>query len=178
MLSFLKPSSFFLPSFSSSSFDFFPPFGCLFFSKEKHQWVASDICANECAAVCLYLCLNVNILSECMCIFIGGFFFFVGVRTSVLCWLWLCWLWTRYQVTLVILECVDKNNETFANRSSAGRLKGLRWGLTLPGDIAFDQGGRWKRGWKAKNGQGDQERVEVSVPNVFLCQTNTPFWSK
>lgn len=42
----------------------------------------------------------------------------------------------------MIVECVDKNNETFANKDSVEPLKGLRWGLTLPEDIASDQVGR------------------------------------
>lgn len=47
---------------------------------------------------------------------------------------------TLYQVTLVIVKCVDENNETFANGDSVRPLKGLRCGLT--DDIKSEQVGR------------------------------------
>lgn len=81
-----------------------------------------------------------------------------------------------YQVTLVIVECVDKNNETFANRDSAGQLKGLRRGLTLPQDIESNQEGKWKREWKST---GKETKTETEcVTNLFPYQTNTSFWSQ
>ncbi len=96
------------------------------------------MCANDCAVV--YLCLNVNIRTS--------------ERKYVLCVFFVC-VRLRAALTLALLAvdsasgdlgdcgvCVDKNNETFANRDSVGPLKGLRWGLTLPEDIASDQEGR------------------------------------
>lgn len=68
----------------------------------------------------------------------------------MLCQVSLCRLRTQDQVTLVIVERVDKNNETFANRESVGPLRRLRWGLTLPEDIASDRGGWQRRKGKAK----------------------------
>lgn len=136
---------------------------------QKRQTSMGCYCmrANERAAVCL----KVNIwTSEWAQVYLLVFFF-VCARVGVLCWLWLCWLWTRYQVTLVIVECVDKNNETFANRDSVGPLKGLRWGLTVPEDIASDQEGRWKR-MKSRE-RACRPRVSQSMSPISFYTTQT-----
>lgn len=159
------------PMLSSFLLHLFPSlfsFGCLSFRKEK-RWVASVQTSVQLRAwICGWMS-TYDHLSERVCIFGGIFCVCLCVCAGlVLCWLWLCWLRTRYQVTLVIVECVDKNNETFANRDSVGPLKGLRRGLTLPEDIAADRGGRWAREWKAKKRHRDRARARVS-PIFFFA---------
>lgn len=77
-------------------------------------------------------------------------------------------------MTLVIVECVDRNNEVFANRDSVRPLRGLWWGLTLPEDIASNQEGKYRESEKKRTGM-EMERVPECVTNHFLSQTNVRF---
>ena len=69
---------------------------------------------------------------------------------------------------MIVWECVDKNNETFANRDSVGPLKGLRWGLTLPEDTASDQKGKVKARTKSKETGTETESEPECVTDLFL----------
>lgn len=72
------------------------------------------------------------------------------------------------------LECMDRNDETFANRDSVGLLKGAQVGIDTTS--RSNQEGRWKRDRKAKNEHWDQEWSRVS--QSFLSRTNMQFWSQ
>lgn len=80
------------------------------------------VCISFCLCVSVAQCQHMSIWASALCIVFV--MFFVCVKLSVLCWL--CETLTKYQVTLVIVECADKNNETFANRHSVKTVKGFQ----------------------------------------------------
>lgn len=106
--------------------------------------------------------------TECIvCSFRIFFCVCVCVKLSVLCWL--CETWTKYQVTLVIVECADENNETLLTDTQWNHRAFSGGGWHCLEDIASDQVGRWTRRQKRSK---YEKRVRGTVTDVFPCQPN------